>query len=251
MSSKPLHNNVNIFIPCCMDMFSPNIPNSVISILEKLGDQCYYNEESTCCGRKFFMEGAIESAKQLGEKLMTEYNNNAPMIIPSSACVGYIKTYYKQLFENVMVPAELKNFTHNVHELCDYIVNVKGIKKLNNTFNHRVYYFKSCAARNLYKDNGEPELLLSNTEGLDLLIDEDLNYCCSANGRFAIANPEVSDTMLEQIIDNIYKKGAQYITSTDIHCLQQMEAFIQSKGVGLEVIHIADILASGDNTSIN
>lgn len=242
MFGKPTFNTVNVFIPCSMDMFSPRIPHSVISLLEKLGDQCYYNEESTCCGRKFFMEGAIECAKQLGEKLMSEYNPKYPMVIPSSACVGYIRNYYKRLFENTAVPADLKNFTRNVYELCEYIVNVKGITELNNTFNHRVFYFKSCAARNIHKLDEEPEILLRNTNGLDLLMDPEMNFCCSANGRFAVSNPETSDDMLEKIIGEIYARGAQYVTSTDVHCLQYLDSFIQSKEISLEVIHIADIL---------
>ncbi len=242
MSEQKKKNPVNLFIPCDMDMFSPNIPYSVISLLDKIGDECYYNENSTCCGRRFYFEGAIDNAKILGEKLMSEYNCKYPMVVPSSACVGFIKNYYKQLFENVRVPAELKMFTHNIYELTDYIVNVKGITNLGNSFNHRVFYFKSCSARNLYKLDDEPEILLRNTLGLDLLTDPEMNLCCSANSRFAYSNPETSDIMLEQIINKIYMHGAQYVTSTDIHCLQAMDAFIQAKGIGLEVIHIADIL---------
>ena len=241
MSVNISHNTVNLFIPCAMDMFTPNIPYSVITLLEKLGDKVFYNSESTCCGRKFFMEGAIDCAKQLGIKLMSEYSPKSPMIIPSSACVGYIKNHYRKLFENVSVPSDLKFFTQNVYELCDYIVNVKKKTSLGNTFNQRVFYFKSCSARNMYKLGNEPEILLSNTKGLDLLLD-DTNFCCSANGRFATENPETSDVMLKELVDKIYSLGAQYITSTDIHCLQYIDAHINSMGGGIEVIHIADIL---------
>ena len=91
----------------------------------------------------------------------------------------------------------------------------------------------------------EPEILLQNTKGLDLLVDESLNLCCGANGNFATTNPEASDKLLEQIVENIYKKGVQYITSTDIECLQHIEAYLSSHNLGIEVIHIADILNSG------
>ena len=240
------HNTVNLFIPCDMDMFTPGIAPSIITLLEKLGNKVYYNPESTCCGRKFFMEGAIDCAKQLGDKLMSEYNQKYDMVIPSSACVGYIKNHYRKLFENVTVPMDLKNFTQNVYELCDYIVNVKGVTCLENTFKQRVFYFKSCSARNSYKLGNEPEILLQNTKGLDLLMDESLNFCCSANGRFATQNPETSDLMLKTIVDKIYSLGAQYVTSTDIHCLQYLDAHIASQGGGVEVIHIADILISDE-----
>ena len=238
------NNMVNVFIPCCMDMFSPGIAVSVMNILETLGDECVYNEESTCCGRHLYQEGAIECAQQLGEKLIGEYNSKCPIVIPSAACAGYIKNHFKHLFENIIVPQELKDFTQNVYELCDYIVNVKKVQCMNNTFNHRVFYFKSCAARNSYRLYEEAEILLKNTRGLELLESDKVFECCTANSRFSFHNPEIADMILGDIVKHIYDIGAQYITSTDIHCLQHIDAYIQTDPQHkVEVIHIADILA--------
>ena len=237
-------NFVNVFIPCCMDMFCPTIPISVMNILETLGDACIYNESSTCCGRKLYQEGAIECAKQLGEKLIGEYNSKYPIVIPSTACAGYIKNQFKHLFENIIVPSELKSFTQNIYELCDYIVNVKNVQCMNNTFNHRVFYFKSCAARNSYRLYEEVEILLKNTRGLELLESNKTFECCTANSRFSFQNQPVTDMILGDMIKHIYDMGAQYITSTDIHCLQHIDAYIQADPqYKIEVIHIADILA--------
>lgn len=233
---------VNLFIPCCMDMFSPSVPKSVITVLEKLGDEVIYNNEQTCCGRRFYQEGEVELAKGLAEKLIQEYDLKYTTIVPTTACVGYIKNYYKKLLENSAEVAQLKAFTGNIQELCYYIVNTKGVENLNNFFNHRVFYFKSCSARNLYRLDDEPELLLSNTKGLDLLLDINLQTCCGGNSAFAQTNPEVSDVLCTQIVERAYQLGAQYITSTDMHCLQHIDAIINTLDINLETIHIADIL---------
>lgn len=242
MTNHTKYPTVNVFFPCDMDMFTPTIPHNVIRILEKLGYHCLYNPESTCCGRKFYMDGAIECARQLGEKLLEEFDSQYPIIIPSSACAAFIKNYYRKLFENVTVPNQLKNFTQNTFELCDFLVNEHKIIDLNATFNHRVFYFKSCSAKNQYRLGNEVEQLLSNVKGLDLLTDNEMDYCCSANSRFAMHNPELSDLMLSDVINTIYSLGAQFVTSTDIHCLQFLDSYIQSQGIAIEVIHIADIL---------
>ena len=233
---------INVFIPCCMDMFCPSVPRSVFAVLERLGDEIIYHHEQTCCGRRFYQTGELEFAKELANKLILEYDLKYPMIVPTTSCVGYIKNYYKELLENSAEVNMIRNFTHNIYELCYYIVNIKAVEQLDNIFNHRVFYFKSCSARNLYKLDDEPELLLSNTLGLDLLIDNELNTCCGANSHFAIANPEVSDTLCQQIIDRAYQMGAQYITSTDMHCLQHIDAILSTLDITLETIHIADIL---------
>ena len=241
-------NHVNLFIPCERDMFSPSIAQSVVLLLEKLGLEVHYNAEQTCCGRNFYFSGEIEIAKELGTKMMSEYENTKyPLVIPSAACAGFIRKYYTQLLTNVSVVNDLKFFVTNTYELCDFIVNKLGMTSLGNYFPQRVFYFKSCAARNMYELQDEAEILLKNTKGLDLLTDPEMNECCTANGRFSVLNPEVSDRMIEKIATKIYSMGAQYVTSTDINCLQHLDAFIQSKGMGLEVIHIADILKKSEN----
>jgi len=233
---------INVFIPCCMDMFSPSLARSVFTVLERLGDEIVYNFEQTCCGRRFYQVGELEFAKELANKLILEYDLKHPLIVPTTACVGYIKNYYKELLENSTEVNMIRNITQNIYELCYYIVNIKAVEKLDNVFNHRVFYFKSCSARNLYKLDDEPELLLSNTKGLDLLIDNSLNTCCGANSHFALTNQEITDTLCNQIIERAYQLGAQYITSTDIHCLQHIDAILDTLDITLETVHIADIL---------
>jgi len=233
---------INVFIPCCMDMFAPSVARSTFAVLERLGDEIVYNQEQTCCGRRLYQVGELELAKELANKLILEYDLKYPIIVPTTSCVGYIKNYYKELLENSAEVNVIRTITQNIYELCYYIVNIKALEKVNNTFNHRVFYFKSCSARNLYKLDDEPELLLKNTKGLDLLIDNTLNTCCGANSQFALANPEISDILCNQIIERAYQMGAQYITSTDMHCLQHIDSVLNTLDITLETIHIADIL---------
>ncbi|MDL2313090.1 (Fe-S)-binding protein [Bacteroidales bacterium OttesenSCG-928-B11] len=246
MPNTSTDNTVNLFIPCEMDMFSPSIPDSIVIVLQRLGYKVVYNPETTCCGRKFFMAGAVDCAKELGNKLLSEYDPQYPIVTPSAACAAFIKTHYRKLFENTAVPAKLKQFTNNVYELCDFIVNVHGVTSLGNKFNQRVFYYESCSAKNYYPVNNAPRTLLKNTLGLDLL-ENNLEYsCCGANGNFAMENPAVSDKILNDLVGDIYKLGTQYVTSTDIHCLQYIDSMLNANGGGMEVIHIADILLGDD-----
>jgi len=235
-------NIVNLFIPCQMDMFQAGTAQSAFTVLERLGLLCQYHEEQTCCGRCFHMQGENEYVTNLAFKIVDENDAKLPFVIPDCACAGFIRKYYQNLLWNVCPLNNVKDFVLHVYELCDYIVNIKHIEKLNNTFNHRVFYFKSCAARNLYPTNDAPEILLRNTNGLSLLTDDSIAGCCGANGRFAMENPELAAKMTGDILSKIYALGAEYVTSTDIHCLQQMDAYKMQNDIGIEVIHIADIL---------
>ncbi len=49
--------NVSIFIPCCIDQFTPQTGKNLISLLERLGHSVDYNPEQTCCGRLLYDNG--------------------------------------------------------------------------------------------------------------------------------------------------------------------------------------------------
>ena len=62
---------VFLYVPCQMDLFQAETVSSVITVLDRLGQFCHYDTESTCCGRRFFMEGEIQYAKELGAVTLT------------------------------------------------------------------------------------------------------------------------------------------------------------------------------------
>ena len=56
---------VFLYVPCQMDLFQAETVTSVITVLNRLEQFCHYDKESTCCGRRFFMEGEMQYAKDL------------------------------------------------------------------------------------------------------------------------------------------------------------------------------------------
>ena len=57
-----------------------------------------------------------------------------------------------------------------------------------------------------------------------------------------VPDPVFAEKMTGEIVLRAYNQGAEYITSTDIHCLQLLDAYKQQHDVDIDIIHIADIL---------
>ena len=55
----------------------------------------------------------------------------------------------------------------------------------------------------------------------------------------------ISVAMADQKIENAIATEAEYIVSTDMSCLMQLNGVIQKKGLPLQTLHLADVLASG------
>ena len=77
------------------------------------------------------------------------------------------------------------------------------------------------------------------------MTDPDMKLCCCGNGDFAMHNGELTELMLKQIVDRISSYDVEFVTSTDLHCLQYIDAYIATRNdVKFNVVPIAEILKS-------
>ncbi|HMD00970.1 MAG TPA: (Fe-S)-binding protein, partial [Ferruginibacter sp.] len=92
-----------------------------------------------------------------------------------------------------------------------------------------------------------PRRLLSHVKGLELVEMNDVETCCGFGGTFAVKFEAISAAMADQKVNNALATGAEYIISTDMSCLMQLDGYIKHKSLPLKTMHIADVLASGWN----
>ncbi len=236
---------VNLFVPCVIDQFFPQVAVNTVKVLERAGVEVVYNPEQTCCGRFAYNAGYIESAKELGDKFLNEFSDGNPVVAPSAACVHYIKKRFPELFFNTANHLEFKRLVPNIFELSEFLVNKLGKYDLGAVFPHKVTLHDSCSASMGLGIGIEPRQLLSKVEGLELIEMKQSDLCCGADLSLQLNHEPVSAGMASHKVRNAMNTGAEYIVSTDMTCLMHQKAYIEKEGLPIQVIHIADVLASG------
>jgi len=236
---------VDIFVPCFIDQVYPQVAESMVKVLEKLGCGVNYNPEQTCCGQPAFNAGYWAEAKEVGEKFIREFQNDRYIVCPSASCAGFVKNYFPELFHNSSLHNEFKQVQKNMFEFTDFLVNVLKITNLGATLNGIGTYHDSCAALREYKIKSEPRVLLEKVKGLEMREMNDTDTCCGFGGSFTVKFESISVGMGKEKIDNAVKTGANYLISTDTSCLMHMEGYIKKEKIDLKVMHIAEVLASG------
>lgn len=73
----------------------------------------------------------------------------------------------------------------------------------------------------------------------------DVETCCGFGGTFAVKFEPISIAMGDQKIAHAAATGAEYLISTDMSCLMHIDGCNKHKNAGLQVLHLADVLASG------
>ncbi len=237
--------NVQIFIPCFIDQLYPNIAFNMVKVLEKAGCTVYYNTNQTCCGQPAFNAGFWGEAKDVCKKFINDFNGTDYVVVPSASCVGFVRNYYGNLFENSAQQQQVKSLAERTFEFSEFLVNVLKVENLGAEFIGKATYHDSCAALRECNLKVEPRKLLRNVKGLELIEMNDVETCCGFGGTFAVKFDTISIAMADQKIDNALNTGAEYLISTDMSCLMHVDGCIQHQQKNLKVIHLADVLASG------
>lgn len=236
---------VELFIPCVIDQFFPDVAADTLKILQRTGVEVEYNPEQTCCGRFAYNAGFIEDAKELGDKFLNDFSCDGPVVSPSAACVHYIKKRYPELFFNTANHLNFKRMVANVYELTSFLVNKLHYDDFGAEFRAKVTFLDSCHALRGLGLGKEARQLLTKVKGLELLEMKQADLCCGGDFSLEINHDVLALGMASHKVKNAMNTGADYIVSTDMTCLMHLKSYIDSENLPIQTIHIANVLASG------
>jgi L-lactate dehydrogenase complex protein LldE len=236
---------VQLFIPCFVDQLYPQTAFNMVKVLEKACCEVVYNTNQTCCGQPAFNAGFWDASRDVCTKFIKDFEGADYIVAPSASCVGFVRNYYSKLFENSSQHNAVKDLGKRIYEFSEFLTDVLKIENFGAVLPAKATYHDSCAALRECKIKTGPRRLLSFVKGLELVEMHDVETCCGFGGTFAVKFAPISAGMADQKITNALATGAEYIISTDLSCLMQLEGFIQNKKLPLKTMHLADVLANG------
>lgn len=237
---------VQLFIPCFVNQFHPNIGINMLKLFRQLNIDPVYNPKQSCCGQIAFNSGEWDIARQMASKFIDDFSHESVIVSPSASCSAYLMNYYKKLFgEDSALYPKFQWLSDNLFELSDFLYNQCDTSVLKAKFPHKVTFHDSCSGLREYKLKDEARKLLSRVEGIQLLEMEETNECCGFGGTFAVKHKYISQAMVEQKVENAIQTGAEFITSTEASCLMNIQGYLDKNKIPLKTIHFSDILVNG------
>ncbi len=215
----------------------------MVKVLEKAGCTVQYNANQTCCGQPAFNAGFRDEARDVCTKFIKDFKGSDYIVAPSASCVGFVRNFYQTLFDNSSLHNTVKELGKRTFEFSEFLVNVLQIDNVGASFHARATYHDSCAGLRECRIKEEPRKLLSNVQGLELVEMNDVETCCGFGGTFAVKFEAISTGMADQKVTNARNTGASCIISTDLSCLMHLDGYIRHKGLPMQTMHIADVLA--------
>ena len=238
---------VALFVPCYVDLLSPEVGVSVVRLLRKLGVEVVYPEAQTCCGQPAFNSGFFDEARGVARHFLDVFEKERYdyVVCPSGSCTTMVSHYYPFLMEERPEERErAEALVGRVRELSDFLVNVIGASAgaLGARYEGRAVFHTGCHQRRELGLLEEPRKLLGGVEGLELVDWPNEELCCGFGGTFAVKMPDVSTAMADEKIKALEASGADTLISGDSSCLMHLAGRLGRTGHDTRVLHLAQVL---------
>jgi len=237
---------VDLFIPCLVDQFYPQTGINMVKVLKAAGVQVQYNPVQTCCGQAPYLNGYWEEAKITGEKFIGAFNDENYVVGPSASCVAFVRNHYDKLFYNSGLHLEYKKLKKRIFELSDFLVSILGVVDFNAVLEEKAVLHSECSGSNRYGLSDHPLKLMKNVEGLQLLDISAGERSCGFQGLGPRQLDNIAERLLKVYCQKVMDVGASTIIVIDPSCMLNFNTYIQKQKLPLKVMHIADVLSSGN-----
>ena len=132
---------VGLFVPCYIDQVYPDVALATVELLEQHGVQIEFPVEQTCCGQPMANTGCCDDTRPVALKFYRIFKDYPYVVCPSGSCVSMVRYHYDQYLAGQPGFEELKR---NTYELCEFLIDVLHVEKIEARFPHKVGLHNSC-----------------------------------------------------------------------------------------------------------
>ena len=239
----------SLFVTCVIDQFYPEVGESTVRVLRRLGVELDFPSGQTCCGQPAFNSGFWSEARPLARRFLKLFRDSGYVVTPSGSCAAMVKVFYRELLhDEPELLKEVDRVGPRVYELSEFIVDVLGVSDFSELAAsptgpaRKVTYHEACHLRRELGITTQPRRLIKSVPGVELAEMEQAEVCCGFGGTFAVKYADISGAMLQDKIDHIKKSGAGAVIACDSTCLMQIGGGLEKQNVDVRPLHLAQLL---------
>jgi L-lactate dehydrogenase complex protein LldE len=249
MTGRP---RVGLFVTCLVDLIRPQIGFASVKLLEAAGCDVEVPSAQTCCGQPAWNSGADKHVADIARQVVDAFETFDYVVAPSGSCAGMLRKHYPEILAlDARYTSRARALAAKTHELVSFLVNVRGMKRVEAQCQARVCCHDSCSSLREMRVKDEPRALLSTVDGVSIAELSEPEVCCGFGGLFAVKYPEISERMADDKIADARATGADMLTGGDLGCLLHLAGRMERTGARLRVRHVAEILAGmGDEPAL-
>lgn len=237
---------VALSVTCINDALYPETGKAVVRLLRRLGVEVDFPAAQTCCGQPMVNTGYLDEAVPLVRNYVETFAGYDAVVTPSGSCAGSARHQHalvaRRSGDDRLVAAVER--APKTYELSEFLVDVLGVSDVGAFFPYRVTYHPTCHSLRMLGVGDRPLQLLREVRGIDLVELRAADECCGFGGTFAVKNSDTSVAMGTDKARHVRETGAGFLVAGDNSCLMHVGGILLREGSGVQVMHLAEILAS-------
>lgn len=238
---------VALLVTCINDAMFPETGKSVVRLLRRLGVGVDFPLTQTCCAQPMVNTGYLDEAVPVLRTFVDAFDGYDAVVTPSGSCAGSARHQHAIVARRSGDPAlaaKSAELSTKVYELSEFLVDVLGVEDVGATFPHTVTYHPTCHSLRMLGVGDRPLRLLRAVRGLTLVDLPGAAECCGFGGTFALKNADTSVAIGLDKVRHARETGADVLVAGDRSCLMHMGGLLSREGSPMQVMHLADVLAS-------
>ncbi len=241
--------SVALFPGCMTDWLYPEMGLAAIEVIRACGAEVTYPDAPSCCGLPAMNAGEPESARDMARQTIESLESvEADFILsPSASCAVAIRDDYVHLLRDD------PDWSERARRLAARIVDFTGflqrVARLpEGSFSRpgtapKVTYHDACQTNNVLGFKDEQRRIIRDVLGLKLTEMADSTMCCGFGGSFSFDHPDVSSRLLDRKLSRAGDTESAIIVTDNPGCIMQMRGGLKARGSGVEVLHLAELIA--------
>jgi glycolate oxidase iron-sulfur subunit len=215
-----------------MPILYPQSHDAAVKLLQLAGCEVWFPPGERCCGALFAHNGDLEGAQALREANMRVYASSDfdALVIDSAGCGAHLKDFYPDL-------------RGKVKDLTEWLAEV-GLPSPRRDLKMRVTYQDACHLAHAQRIKKQPRDLLRSLPGVEWVEMRHADICCGAAGLYSTLEPEMSNRILQQKLEDILATKTDVLAVANPGCQMQIEAGLRRSKSSMRVMHVSEVLAA-------
>jgi glycolate oxidase iron-sulfur subunit len=228
---------------CAQTVIAPQINESTIRLLTRLGVEVVVAEGMGCCGSLVHHMGRTdESHAQAAANIdawLAEADRGGldAIVINTSGCGTQVKDYGYMFREDTAYSEKAARVSALARDVSEYLCELDPeITAFADAVDVRVTYHAACSMQHGQQIRTEPKALLA---AAGFAVQEPLegHLCCGSAGTYNILQPALATQLRDRKADNISKTTPDVVSTGNIGCMTQLAGALDAP-----VVHTVELL---------
>jgi len=227
---------VALFTGCVMEPLFGRINRITLDVLLQNGFDVHVPKAQGCCGALLVHAGLPDAARELARDNVAAFADDDIVVNNSAGCGCAMKEY-----GHLLGDADGAAFAAKCRDVSELLA-AEGLTATPRPTTARVAYDAPCHLCHGQGVRSQPQQLLAQVPGLELVANDGSEDCCGSAGIYNLLQPELAAEIAQRKVRGLLRGGPDMVVTGNPGCMLQIDSHLRRSGHSVPVRHPIELL---------